>query len=450
MLPRLLYRMLTTVDPWCLLKFGWNFGVKGMISVERFKFRRRRGIIFPPFLHLSIINSCNLQCQGCWVDVASPRTMVSTEELDRIICDAKAHGNVFFGILGGEPFLHPGLFDLLEKHPDCYFQIFTNGQLITPEYAQRLRKLGNATPLVSIEGDAATSDIRRGNRSVLDRSLRGVQACLDARLIVGVASSLCQSNIETLLNEEWLKRLIDMGVHYTWFHGYRPVGPEASPELALDPSQLLRLRKFVVEQRARMPIAIVDAYYDGEGKAICPMATGLTHHVGPSGGIEPCPIIQLAVENVRSGSFYDAVTKSAFLADMRQAAATHSRGCVMLENPALVLEIADRHGARDMTQRGTAREELRAMIPRSSQDLPGLEIPEKHWMYRFAKRYWFNDFGTYANPASTGLRKPAGEQAVSPRNDAKDFRNGSDLKVDAVGTIHQIRLPKTVSNSVES
>ena len=36
------------------------------------------------------------------------------------------------------------------------------------------------------------------------------------------------------------------------------------------------------------------------------------------------------------------------------------------------------------------------------------------------------------------------------RNDAKDFRNGSDLKVDAVGTIHQIRLPKTVSNSVES
>ena len=35
------------------------------------------------------------------------------------------------------------------------------------------------------------------------------------------------------------------------------------------------------------------------------------------------------------------------------------------------------------------------MTPRSSQDLPGREIPEKHWMYRFAKHYWFNDFGTY-------------------------------------------------------
>ena len=27
------------------------------------------GEYFPPFLYISIINSCNLRCQGCWVDV---------------------------------------------------------------------------------------------------------------------------------------------------------------------------------------------------------------------------------------------------------------------------------------------------------------------------------------------------------------------------------------------
>jgi hypothetical protein len=32
---------------------------------------------------------------------------------------------------------------------------------------------------------------------------------------------------------------------------------------------------------------------------------------------------------------------------------------------------------------------------RTSQYNPGSEIPEKKWMYRFAKRYWFNDFGVY-------------------------------------------------------
>jgi MoaA/NifB/PqqE/SkfB family radical SAM enzyme len=397
MIPTLTARILTTVAPNCLWKAGWNLGVKGVISVERFKARKRKGIVFPPFLHLSIINSCNLTCQGCWVDVTAPRQMMSLETLDAIVSDAKAHGNVFFGILGGEPFLHPHLFDLLERHPDCYFQIFTNGQLITSEVARRLRRLGNATPLISIEGDAAVSDVRRGNRRVLDRTLRGLEVCLQARLLTGVASSLCQSNIDTLLTERWLDELIDMGVHYTWFHGYRPVGPDSSPELALTPDQLLAVRRFVVEQRARKPIAIVDAYYDGEGSGLCPMAAGITHHVGPAGHIEPCPIIQLATDQATetSGSFYDTVTQSAFLKEVREAAASHSRGCVVLENPNLLLEIADRHNAIDTTQRLRSREELQAMTPRSSQDLPGREIPERHWAYRLAKRYWFNDFGSY-------------------------------------------------------
>jgi MoaA/NifB/PqqE/SkfB family radical SAM enzyme len=402
MLPALACRIVSTVSPRCLWKAGWNFGVKGMLSVERFRARKRRGIVFPPFLHISIINTCNLRCQGCWVDVQAPRAMLSTDELDRIIGDAKAHGNAFFGLLGGEPFLHPGLFEVLERHGDCYFQIFTNGQLITPDVARRLARLGNATPLVSIEGDALTSDVRRGNRHVLDRTLRGLEACIEARLLTGVATSLCQSNIDQLLTESWLDRLVEMGVHYAWFHTYRPVGPEASPELALGPEQLVRVREFVTAMRARKAIGIVDAYYDGEGRALCPMAAGITHHVGPTGFVEPCPIIQLAVDDARTGSFYDTVTRSAFLRDMREAAAAHSRGCVMLENPRLVLEIADRHGARDTTLRGTAREELVAATPRSSQDLPGREVPERHWIYRLAKRRWFNDFGAYSRgPAAT-------------------------------------------------
>jgi len=48
--------------------------------------------------------------------------------------------------------MHPQLLDILEAHPDCYFQVFTNGQLITDKVAARLREIGNTTPLISIEG----------------------------------------------------------------------------------------------------------------------------------------------------------------------------------------------------------------------------------------------------------------------------------------------------------
>ena len=75
--------------------------MKGLVSVEKFKRRIKRGEYFPPFLYLSILNSCNLRCQGCWVDVAAERTEIDLEALNRTINDAKAHGNAFFGILGG-------------------------------------------------------------------------------------------------------------------------------------------------------------------------------------------------------------------------------------------------------------------------------------------------------------------------------------------------------------
>lgn len=388
-------RMLTEPDKRLLWKFLYNFGFQGMRSVERFKKRLRRGIHFPPFIYISIINSCQLRCQGCWVDVAAPRKMISREDLDRIIGEAREHGNRFFGILGGEPLMHPNLLDVLAAHPDCYFQVFTNGHLMTDELAREFRRLGNTTPLISIEGSEVVSDTRRGRREVLSKTMAGLDNCVRNRLIVGVATSVCQTNYE-LVSEAWLRRLIELGVHYAWFYTYRPIGPNPCPELALTPEQLLAVRRFIVQMRARLPIAIVDAYWDDQGQALCPMVTGVSHHIGPSGGIEPCPIIQFASETIYDGRpLYDLLTQSEFLRDFRETSGRATRGCVVLERPDLVRQLVERHGAGDTTQRGTALAELDALEPRSSQHAPGQEIPEEHWAYRIAKRYWFFGFGAY-------------------------------------------------------
>ena len=396
MLPQLIFRTLRSANTRCVAKFLWNFGVKGMLSVEKFKRRLKRGEVFPPFLYLSIINSCNLRCQGCWVDVED-KDAIDLESLNRTITDAKGHGNVFFGILGGEPFMHPQLLDLLAAHPECYFQVFTNGQFITEKVAKRLREIGNTTPLISIEGREVVSDERRGKVEVFARTLRGLDNCLKEGILTGVATSICQTNIDDLLTEEWLQELINRGVHYVWYHTYRPVGPKPNIQLALRPDQLVRVRRFIVEMRAKMPIAMVDAYYDHRGEALCPMANGVSHHIGPKGDIEPCPIIQFAKETIHDErGIYETMRDSSFLKDFRELSAQHTRGCVVLERPDLVKDLVVKHGARDTTVRGTAMAELEAMTPRFSQWLPGEEIPEQHWMYRLAKKYWFNDFGAYA------------------------------------------------------
>ena len=232
--------MLTEPDPRLLAKFAYNFGVKGMRSVEMYKKRLKRGEHFPPFLFISVISGCQLALPGLLGGRRGPSQKISLEDMNRLINDAKKHGNSYFGILGGEPFLHPQLMDIFAAHPDCYFQVFTNGQLITDEVARELRQLGNVSPLISVEGTEIVSDERRGRLNVLSKTLAGLENCRRNRLITGVATSVCQSNIDDLVTESWLRRLIEMGVHYAWFHTYRAVGPKPHPELALTPEQVLQ------------------------------------------------------------------------------------------------------------------------------------------------------------------------------------------------------------------
>ena len=149
--------------------------------------------------------------------------------------------------------------------------------------------------------------------------------------------------------------------------------------------------------RAKLPIALIDAYYDHDGKALCPMATGISHHISPNGGIEPCPIIQFATDNIGDErNIFEVMNGSSFLKDFRETTARHTRGCIVLERPDLVKELALKHGAKDTTIRGTAIAELDSMSKKGSQALEE-EIPEKHWMYRLAKKFFYNDFGVYDN-----------------------------------------------------
>jgi MoaA/NifB/PqqE/SkfB family radical SAM enzyme len=426
MLPALTFRVLRTTDWRLLWKLAWNGGVKGGLSIERFKRRVKRGEFFPPFLHLSIINSCNLRCQGCWVDVEAPRELIDLETFNRTVNAAKRQGNAIFGLLGGEPFMHPQLFDMLAAHPDCYFQIFTNGQFITPDVAKELRRLGNATPLISIEGLEEASDERRGRKEVFNKTLAGLQSCVKEKLFTGVATSVCQNNIQDLLSESWLRELIVLGAHYVWYYTYRPVGPKPNYELALRPEQILEVRRFIVEARCRMPIGIVETYYDDQGRSLCPMATGLSHHVSPRGEIEPCPVLQLAKENIKDGDVVEVITRSEFLRDFRHSAAQAMRGCIVLERPDLVKALAEKHQARDSTSRGTVLAELTGMPPSFSQWLPGHEVPEKHWMYRWMKKFWFNDFGAYEKVAHDVEAK---RQALKRTLDAdREVRKGETVR----------------------
>ena len=149
--------------------------------------------------------------------------------------------------------------------------------------------------------------------------------------------------------------------------------------------------------RNEKPIAFVDAYWDDKGQALCPAAIGISHHISPWGDVEPCPIIQFANEKIHDndGDIFKTMTESKLSTDFRRVRRRRPAAVSCSSVPICCKEIVERHGARDTTARGAAMSELEAMESRSSQHQPGHEVPEKHWMYRFAKKHWFFGFGAY-------------------------------------------------------
>ncbi|MCQ2258307.1 MAG: radical SAM protein [Bacteroidaceae bacterium] len=380
-----------------LWTFAWNFGWRNLWYMRSFEKRSAKGKkFFPAFVMISVTESCNLRCSGCWVS-AGGKKRLTNEQLDGIISSCKAEGSYFFGILGGEPLMYKGLFDVFKKHSDCYFQLFTNATLLTDDIAKQLRALGNVTPLISVEGLKDESDRRRGANEVYDRTLNGIRACRKEGLIFGVAASICKNNFDELVSRDHIERVAKEGAAYLWYYIYRPVGANPMPEAALDKTQIKALREFLVEERRDAPVVLIDTYWDDKGVAMCPGATGMSHHVGPSGALEFCPPLQMACEYVdETGKNVGELFKqSSFMADLRVMTAEQSRGCILMENPKYLAAFLAEHGATDTTSRQTVMKEYMQMASVAGHDMGEDAIPERSAPYRWLKKNYFFGFGAY-------------------------------------------------------
>lgn len=380
-----------------LWKFAWNFGMRNLINMARFEKRMARGKpFFPAFNMISVTETCNLACSGCWVS-KNGRKSLTPKQIDGIIEGSKSQGSYFFGILGGEPLMYKGLTEVMERHSDCYFQIFTNGTLLTDEVAMRLRKLGNVTVLISVEGLEEESDKRRGRTDVYQRTLNGIRACRRAGLIFGVAASICRSNIDELMSREHIERVAREGAAYLWYYIYRPVGAHANPDNALNEEDVTRFRRFLVEQRRNSPVVLIDTYWDEEGKAMCPGATGMSHHISPSGALEFCPPLQMAKEfiNEDGSDVVSLYQNSDFLERLRKMTAETSRGCILMDNPQKLVEFLEKENAVETTSRATVMKEYSQMGYKPGHDMKENAIPEKNPLYRLLKKKYFFGFGAY-------------------------------------------------------
>jgi len=396
MLIGLAWRGLTEISPRLAFKAAHLYGFKGFAAVRAYKQRLKKGELYPPFMFIALTNACNLRCHGCWIEKGGPAYNLSAADVDRIIAAGKKQQAYFYTLLGGEPFMYEGLWDIFERHPDCYFQVITNGMFFTAQNVAKLKSAGNVTPLVSLDGWREHNDQRRG-AGVFDSVAEGMERLKRAGIFYGVACTATSTNVEESLSDEYARYVIGKGAMYLWYYVYRPMGSPVHPEYCLSREQLLFMRRRLLELRRKQPILIIDSYWTAEGEAFCPAALGLGYHIGPQGSIEICPALSFARERVpqNGGDLFKTINESQYLRGFTRFVKERTKGCVILERPQELCAYIQSSGAQDFSGRGTAFAELAALTPRSSQHLPGEELPEDHWFYRFLKKQVFFGLGAY-------------------------------------------------------
>jgi MoaA/NifB/PqqE/SkfB family radical SAM enzyme len=147
---------------------------------------------------------CNLACRHCY-SVSGPahRAALMPEVLSRALEDAAAMGYEVVSVSGGEPFLYPGLAQLLAHARSLGLRttVTTNGTTLTP---RRLTAVRDHLDLlaVSVDGSPATHDRIRGAGS-FDRLLRGLDHVRALALPFGMIFTVTRRSWTELV---WLGR----------------------------------------------------------------------------------------------------------------------------------------------------------------------------------------------------------------------------------------------------
>lgn len=159
---------------------------KRMVSVtkmaEQKNQKRHESREKPDFIILDITHRCNLNCNICEIRKDPPAPEFTSEEVKRLIFQAKEWGVSDFVLSGGEPFVRDDIFEILDfaKNNNYRIGILTNGILLEQKFISRLLPyfLSNALSL-SISLDALSPEIHdgiRGLKGSFNKTFNGLKA----------------------------------------------------------------------------------------------------------------------------------------------------------------------------------------------------------------------------------------------------------------------------------
>lgn len=166
----------------------------------------------PFYIAIEVTTSCNQKCLHCY-NIRDRKDEISFSQIREALKEASDLGALFFSITGGEPLLREDIWDIL----DCAVKLnyatllYTNGILIGPAQARRLKKIGIYWVDITILGASSeTHDRITGVPGSFDLSIRAIELLRKEDIGVAVKTPALKENFAEL--DELKKKISSMGL----------------------------------------------------------------------------------------------------------------------------------------------------------------------------------------------------------------------------------------------
>jgi radical SAM protein with 4Fe4S-binding SPASM domain len=163
----------------------------------------------PTYVLWDITYACNLNCKHCLVAAGDQKTNPLPLDVIYRIIDQLVEMKVFhINFLGGEPFMHPNIIEILTYASSFPIgvSVSTNGILVNPSLVKKLLNLNLFDIQISIDGLEETHDFFRGMIGAFAKAVEAVKLFSNA----GFRTTI--NTVMTKLNVNEIESLVDLAI----------------------------------------------------------------------------------------------------------------------------------------------------------------------------------------------------------------------------------------------
>lgn len=217
--------------------------------------------------------TCNLKCRHCYMssDAKKYQNELTTAEAKQFIDDLADFNVPVLLFSGGEPLIRPDFFELADYAAKKGVRptLSTNGTLITPEVARKIKDIGVGYVGISLDGLREVNDKFRGKAGAFEAAMNGIKNCVAVDQRVGLRFTINHHNIQELENifdfieEENINRVCFYHLVYSG-RGNQMMDEDVTAEEARRAMDIIIRRTRDFEERGlKKEILTVDNHCDG-------------------------------------------------------------------------------------------------------------------------------------------------------------------------------------------